>query len=146
MKGWRPWRRKTQSWGHVLTSWKYQVREYGISWNTRDIYVGSCLWMYYGHEPQSGSDRKSSSHRGSYQSLGIEVTPVDISMAHKLLRGKGDKVCPIIVRFSSWCVRISIYYTRRKLCGQSSSSAVFVNENLKKNCRNLFRSSSLSKK
>src|SRR6218665_531759 len=72
------------------------------------------------------------------ESLDIELTPMDISTAHRLPRGKKDKTRPIIVRFSSRRVRDKIYYARRKLRDQSSSSPVFINENLTKRNGEIF--------
>ena len=69
--------------------------------------------------------------------LGIKVQPTDISIAHRIPKGKHDRSRPIMVRFNSRRIRDSIYSARRKLHG-SGISGIYINEHLTKHNDHLF--------
>lgn len=69
--------------------------------------------------------------------LGIDVGRQDISIAHRLRRGKSGSIRPIIVRFVSRQTRDEVYRARRLLRQPTKSTdhtgtAIFINEQLSK--------------
>jgi len=63
--------------------------------------------------------------------LGIDVQLSDISIAHRMPKGKQDKIRPVLVRFSNRHTRDSVYRARRKLSG-SNNNGIYINEHLTK--------------
>jgi len=74
--------------------------------------------------------------------LQIAVTSNDISIAHRLPRGKTDKFRPIIVRFTSRRIREDVYGARKNLrtlySGNDDEGPIFVNEHLTKTNAQIF--------
>lgn len=76
--------------------------------------------------------------------LGLDVEKSDISIAHRIPRGKHDKHRPIIVRFSSRQARNSLLAARKSLRTSNSTSshsgtaAIFINEHLTKSNAHIF--------
>jgi hypothetical protein len=78
--------------------------------------------------------------------LGIEVSSKDISVAHRLKAGKNDRYRPIIVRFASRKVRDEIFRAKRKLFaprdrdGSSSGNTekIYISEHLTRGVSNIF--------
>jgi len=71
--------------------------------------------------------------------LGINIQLSDISIAHRMSKGKYDKIRPVIVRFSNRFTRDSVYRARRKLFGRGSTgNDVYINEHLTKQNDELF--------
>ena len=68
--------------------------------------------------------------------LRVDVTPADISTAHRLKAGPNDTSRPVIVRFTNRRVRNEVYSARKMLRG--STSRVFVSEHLTKSDADLF--------
>lgn len=73
--------------------------------------------------------------------LGTDIQLSDISIAHRMPKGKHDKMRPVMVRFTNRRIRDTVYRARRKLRG---SNAIYINEHLTKqndelflNCRQL---------
>lgn len=71
------------------------------------------------------------------ESLGVVLDLADISTAHRIPRGKGDKVRPIIVRFTTRRIRDDVYRARRKL-RERQSTPVYINENLTRSNAHIF--------
>ena len=63
--------------------------------------------------------------------LGIDIQLSDISIAHRMPKGKQDKIRPVLVRFSNRHTRDSVYRARRKLSG-SNNNGIYINEHLTK--------------
>lgn len=68
--------------------------------------------------------------------LKINVTPQDISIAHRIKASPKDTVRPIIVRFANKRVRDDIYNARKLL--KNRSSPVYISEHLTKSTSELF--------
>ena len=64
-------------------------------------------------------------------SLGCQVSPSDISIAHRLPSGKHDKTPPVMVRFTSRRTRDVIYVARRNLF-TAGIKDIYINEHLTK--------------
>ena len=67
--------------------------------------------------------------------LRIDVDESDISITHRLPKGKKDKYHPIIVRFTSRRIRDNVYRAKKNLRGQFKSAdggGVYINEHLTK--------------
>lgn len=69
--------------------------------------------------------------------LGIDIQLSDISIAHRMPKGKQDKFRPVLVRFSNRHTRDSVYRARRKLSG-SNNNGIYINEHLTKQNDELF--------
>ena len=69
-------------------------------------------------------------------SLGITLSPSDISIAHRLKAGPKDKIRPVIVRFTSRKARNSVYAAKKQLRHQEGK--IFISEHLTKNSSDLF--------
>jgi hypothetical protein len=69
-------------------------------------------------------------------SLGIDLLPRDVSIAHRIKAGPKDLARPIVVRFTSRKVRNLVYSSKKKLkdCGHR----VFISEHLTKAASDLF--------
>jgi len=84
--------------------------------------------------------------------LGLSTTPADISIAHRMPRGKFDKVRPTIVRFTNRRARDMVYKARRQLrVRQDQHSPIYINEHLTKHsevlysqCRKLWKDKVIS--
>jgi len=74
------------------------------------------------------------------ESLHVQVQLNDISIAHRLPKGRSDQHRPIIVRFSNRRVRDKVYQARRELrnTNRGRSSPVYINEQLSKSNEQLF--------
>ena len=68
--------------------------------------------------------------------LHVNITPADISTAHRLKAGDKDTSRPVIVRFANRRVRNEVYSARMAL--RNSPSPVFVSEHLTKSDADLF--------
>jgi len=68
--------------------------------------------------------------------LGVNVSPGDISIAHRMKAGNRDSVRPIIVRFAKNRVR-NLVYNSKKL-PKNHSSRVFISEHLTKTASDFF--------
>jgi len=72
-------------------------------------------------------------------SLGIKVEAADISITHRLPKGKFDQVRPVIVRFTNRRVRDQAYVARKELRqGTHQPHAIYINEHLTKINEQLF--------
>jgi len=71
--------------------------------------------------------------------LGLSTTPADISIAHRMPKGKFEKVRPTIVRFTNRRMRDTVYKARKqlRLC-QVQRSPIYINEHLTKHSEVLF--------
>jgi len=69
--------------------------------------------------------------------LGCQVSPSDISIAHRLPSGKHDKTPPIMVRFTSRRTRDAVYVARRNLF-TAGIKDIYINEHLTKHHEQLF--------
>jgi hypothetical protein len=69
------------------------------------------------------------------QSLQVDVSPQDISVAHRLRAGKKDQVRPVIVRFTNRRVRDDVYRARKLL--KDNQEHIYINEHLTKSTANL---------
>jgi hypothetical protein len=69
-------------------------------------------------------------------SLDLDVSSQDISIAHRLKAGSKDSTRPVIVRFTSRKVRNLVYNSKKRLkdCGRP----IFISEQLTKNASDLF--------
>lgn len=67
--------------------------------------------------------------------LGTDIQLSDISIAHRMPKGKHDKMRPIMIRFSNRRIRDTVYRARRKLSGRN---AIYINEHLTKQNDELF--------
>lgn len=70
-------------------------------------------------------------------SLHIEITPHDISFAHRIKTGPKDAIRPVLVRFTSRRVRDQIYRSKKLLKG-SSTNNVYISEHLSRANAELF--------
>lgn len=70
------------------------------------------------------------------RTLGVNVLPQDISVAHRIKAGKSDKVRPVIVRFANRKARNDVYRARTQLKG--ANNTVFIAEHLTKATSELF--------
>jgi hypothetical protein len=86
-------------------------------------------------------------------SLGVEVSPSDISTAHGLPKGSTDRHHPLVVRFANRRTRDKVYQARKSLCKPSISNVdpIFINEQLTKAngqllavCRKLWKASKIA--
>jgi hypothetical protein len=68
--------------------------------------------------------------------LKVDVSPSDISTAHRVKAGAKDSVRPVIVRFATRKVRNLVFGAKKMLKG--SSSRVFISEHLTKTDSDLF--------
>jgi hypothetical protein len=66
--------------------------------------------------------------------LGVQATPQDISIAHRLKPGPKDKVRPVVVRFVNRKMRNDVLGAK----GQLKDSTFFVSEHLTKSASQLF--------
>jgi len=74
--------------------------------------------------------------------LRVPVLPADISITHRLPKGRFDKHRPVIVRFTNCRVGDQIYTARRELSkvNRGQSDAIYINEQLTKANESLFAS------
>jgi regulator of replication initiation timing len=71
--------------------------------------------------------------------LGVDITPADISIAHRLKAEPKDRFRPIIVRFVNRRTRNAVYDAKKKLKTTSTSTnRVFIFEHLTKEAGELF--------
>ena len=69
------------------------------------------------------------------EKLNVAIEPKDISVAHRLKRGKNDRTRPVIVRFTSRRIRDEIYRARKMLKNVGNASNVdniYISEHLTK--------------
>lgn len=71
-------------------------------------------------------------------SLGLRVTPQDISIIHRISASSKDTVRPIIVRFTNRRTRDAVYRARKLLKDHNHSSRVYISEHLTKVSAGLF--------
>ena len=84
--------------------------------------------------------------------LGLSTTPADISIAHRMPKGKFDKVRPTIVRFTNRRARDMVYKARKHLrLRHDLNSPIYINEHLTKHsevlysqCRKLWKDKVIS--
>lgn len=69
-------------------------------------------------------------------SLGIELSSADISIAHRLKAGQKDEFRPVIVRFTSRKMRNTVYGAKKQL--KNRSGKVYISEHLTKTASDLF--------
>lgn len=69
-------------------------------------------------------------------SLGVEISPSDISIAHRIKAGPKDTTRPVIVRFTSRKARNAVYNARKSL--KDTGHKVFLSEHLTKATSDLF--------
>jgi hypothetical protein len=70
--------------------------------------------------------------------LHIDISPSDISTAHRLRAGGKDKVRPVIVRFTNRRIRDAIYRAKKVLKNSSGARAIYISEHLTKHAAELF--------
>ena len=68
--------------------------------------------------------------------LGVNVQPTDLSVAHRLKAGPKDKIRPIIVRFTNRKARIAVLRAKKSLKG--SNDQIYISEHLTKAASDLF--------
>jgi len=74
-----------------------------------------------------------------HDSLGIDLQPGDISIAHCMRTGRKDKCRPVIVRFMSRRTRNLIYTSKKNLkVSDRSSENTFISKHLTKEASDLF--------
>lgn len=69
-------------------------------------------------------------------SLGLEVSPQDISIAHRIKAGPKDSTRPVIVRFTTRKIRNSVYRAKSQL--KNSTTRIYISEHLTKGTSDLF--------
>jgi len=69
--------------------------------------------------------------------LGVQLRPEDISIAHRLPKGKNDRTRPVMVRFSNRRSRDAVYVARRSL-HSAGMKDMYINEHLTKHHEQLF--------
>ena len=70
--------------------------------------------------------------------LHVEISPSDISTAHRLRAGGKDKVRPVIVRFANRRIRDTIYRAKKLLKSAPGARAIYISEHLTKGAAELF--------
>lgn len=71
--------------------------------------------------------------------LKVNITANDISLTHRLPKGRADKYRPVIVRFANRRSRDVVYKARRELRNSRPvSSPIYINEHLTKKADELF--------
>lgn len=70
--------------------------------------------------------------------LKVDISPQDISTAHRMRAGPNDKTRPVIVRFTSRRARESVLRAKKSLKGARLPTPVFISEQLTKAADALF--------
>src|SRR5207248_3851333 len=68
--------------------------------------------------------------------LHVDISPDDISIAHRLRVGARDSVRPVIVRFNNRKARNKVYSAKSQL--KNSGKRIFINEHLTKMNSDIF--------
>jgi len=71
--------------------------------------------------------------------LNIEVSPIDISIAHRMPKGQSDDTRPIMVHFATRQIRDTVYVHVARKALRQSRCHIYVNEHLTKSNESLFR-------
>jgi hypothetical protein len=69
-------------------------------------------------------------------SLHIDISPSDISTAHRIRAGGKDKVRPVIIRFTNRRIRDAVYRAKKLL--KTATKPIFISEHLTKMSSELF--------
>ena len=70
------------------------------------------------------------------ESLHVEVSPHDLSTAHRMKAGPKDRVRPVIVRFTNRRIRDEVYRSRKLL--KNNRDNIYISEHLTKSTSELF--------
>jgi hypothetical protein len=68
--------------------------------------------------------------------LGVKVSPQDISIAHRIKAGPKEKIRPIIVRFNNRKTRIAVLRAKKTL--KDATDKIYISEHLTKTASDLF--------
>lgn len=107
--------------------------------NQQEAYSKAENILFYGVPENTSSDaaeNKSATYDAIVHicndNLGISIQREDLSIAHRLRKGKSGSTRPILVRFVSRQTRDDVYRARRLLKNSENSKTIFINEQLTK--------------